>query len=170
MKYGIVVLLFVCMGGLVLVSGTIKTHHPPDGGELSWKSYGAGLVQAKQENKKVLVDVFTTWCGWCKKMDRDVYADADVKTYLGTNFVVVKLNAESLKEYKIDSVTATEAQIARAYGITGYPATIFLTDEGKAITVVSGYIEVKRFMTILKYINEDKYKTTSWDDYLAQQG
>ncbi len=169
MKYGLTVFVaMIVIGGAILASGYLKAPPPPDGTELKWNSYSEAIALGKEQNKKVLVDVYTTWCGWCKKMDKDIYGNADVKKYLENNFVLAKLNAESLKQHKLDSVTVTEAQIAKAYGITGYPTTLFLTSEGKAITVVPGYIQLASFKSMLKYIKEDVFKTTKWEEFLKQ--
>ncbi|MDE3058993.1 MAG: DUF255 domain-containing protein, partial [Bacteroidota bacterium] len=63
--------------------------------EVKWNSFDSGMQQASNENKKVLIDVYTDWCTWCKKMDSDVYSDASVADYLKKNFVTIRLNAES---------------------------------------------------------------------------
>src|SRR5204863_9306617 len=63
-------------------------------GELAWKSWDAGIKESGSAKKPVLVDVYTDWCGWCKRMDRDVYSREDVRTYLQRHFVTVRLNAE----------------------------------------------------------------------------
>src|SRR3990172_10089448 len=62
---------------------------------LEWTMFDQGLARAKAGRKKVIVDVYTDWCTWCKKMDSDTYADKSVRTALTANFVGVKLNAES---------------------------------------------------------------------------
>ena len=61
----------------------------------AWRSWDAGLREAEASGRPVLVDVTTDWCGWCKRMDQDVYARADVQGYLARKFVTVKLDAES---------------------------------------------------------------------------
>ena len=62
---------------------------------VDWEhNYDAGLERAKKDKKLVMVDMYTDWCGWCKKLDRDVYADAKVSEKLARNFVAVKINPE----------------------------------------------------------------------------
>ena len=58
---------------------------------------GPGLQEARKRNLPVLVDVYTDWCGWCKRMDRDVYAQPEVRDYLSRKFVTVKLDAEAAR-------------------------------------------------------------------------
>src|SRR5512141_2575625 len=64
-------------------------------GAVEWKHWNEGLQEARQSGKPVLVDVYTDWCGWCKRMDADVYAKPEVSGYLASHFVTVRLNAES---------------------------------------------------------------------------
>ena len=90
MKY---VLLFLFVAGLMtwqpLFSQTKATST-----RAGWKSFDAGVEHAKVSRKKILVDIYTDWCSWCKKMDEEVYSDPKVKEYLTKYFVIIKLNAE----------------------------------------------------------------------------
>ena len=57
-------------------------------------SFENALKTAKKEHKKVIVDIYTDWCGWCKKMDREAYSDEGIKKIIKDDFIYVKLNAE----------------------------------------------------------------------------
>jgi len=50
--------------------------------ELKWRPFEVGLAEAQKDRKKLMLDVYTDWCGWCKKLDRDVYGDDQVSRYL----------------------------------------------------------------------------------------
>ena len=113
----------------------------PDGDELVWKSFANARMDAKESKRKVLVDVYTSWCGWCKKMDRDVYANADVRKYLDEHFELAKLDAESAAKQKIDDGEFNGRDIAKSMGVSSYPTTVFFTDTGEMITAVPGYID-----------------------------
>jgi thioredoxin-related protein len=139
----------------------------PEG--LKWKSYSEGRKEAKADGRKVLIDVYTTWCGWCKKMDRDVYGNDTIREYILEHFVPVKLNAESQTAHEVDSVSVTERQISGAYGISSYPTTVFLEEDGSTITVLPGYVKAGMFLHVLEYIAEEQYKTTSWNDFLRSR-
>ncbi len=136
-------------------------------GEASWKSFNDGMTEAKRSNKKVLVDVYTDWCGWCKKMDAQTYKDDTVSKYLSDQYVIVKLNAESEKKISYQGKEYTERELAAAFGITGYPATLFLKADGEAITIYPGYADAENFRLILAYIAEDHYLTKKFDEYTA---
>ena len=135
-----------------------------------WRSFNAGLEHAKLSHKKILVDVYTDWCGWCKKMDQEVYRNPKVKEYLAKNFVTVKMNAEAegMIHYKGKSYSPSE--LAAAFGVTGYPATLFLKEDSDAITLLPGYIEAPMFLHILSFVAENQYEKKQFDQYLKEKG
>jgi thioredoxin-related protein len=148
-------LLPVCMGTL----------RAGDKSKLQWFSFENGLVEARKTNKKVLVDVFTDWCGWCKKMDADTYSNPGIADYLQKKYVVVKLNAESSVKQAYKGKQYTERELASEFGVTGYPTTIFFTSDGIGITALPGYADATNFGTILSYIGDDHYLNTKFEDY-----
>src|SRR5512137_2126003 len=83
----------------------------------AWLGWDAGLREAARLQRPVLVDVYTDWCGWCKRMDRDVYARADVQAYLARRFVTVKLNAESSARVNWDGRAMTSSVLAARLGV-----------------------------------------------------
>ncbi len=134
--------------------------------ELSWKSFDEGASLAVQQKKKMLVDIYTDWCGWCKKMDKEVYPDAKVKSVLESKFVVVKLNAESDNKIRYQGSSMSQREFARTVGVTGYPATLFFDENLKPITLLPGYVKADNFAQIVAYIGENHYKNKSYQDYL----
>ena len=142
----------------------------PDGDELVWKSFANARMDAKESKRKVLVDVYTSWCGWCKKMDRDVYANADVRKYLDEHFELAKLDAESAAKQKIDDGEFNGRDIAKSMGVSSYPTTVFFTDTGEMITAVPGYIDAPTFLRVLEYVHGEYYKNQSWNEFLSAKG
>jgi thioredoxin-related protein len=135
-----------------------------------WKHFDEGIALAKQQRKKVVVDVYTDWCTWCKKMDEETYANRTVIEALEEHFILIKLNAESSDPLTFNGETMTQAEFAQAAGVTGYPATLFLDEQQKPITVVPGYSPPDKFAQILRYFGQNHYKTTQFQDYLSQRG
>src|SRR5437899_10583926 len=134
-------------------------------GEIKWQKFEAGFEEAKKSNKKIMVDVYTDWCGWCKKLDSEVYGNDKVSEYLSQQYVVIKLNAESGSKLKFAKTEYTEAQLAQAFGISGYPTIIFFDSNGEPLDKISGYMPAADFLPVLKYFGEDFYKDTSWPDF-----
>jgi thioredoxin-related protein len=153
--------------GLALFSSSRKDQQKADSSldKIQWHSYDDAVTLARSQKKKLLVDVYTDWCGWCKKMDSDVYSDENIRAIVAANFIAVKLNAESTKNVTVGTDQLDEASLARAMGVTGYPTTVFLESGAEPITKLAGYMEAKDFATVLKFIGEDHYKNTTFEQY-----
>ena len=137
-----------------LLAATLILPPAPAGAGSSWRSWDAGLQAAGASGRPVLVDVYTDWCGWCKRMDRDVYARRDVQEYLARKFVAVKLNAESNETARYRGQTLTARALASQFGVSGYPTTIFLSPTGAYLGNVPGYTGPEKFLQLLRYIGD----------------
>lgn len=158
------------LAAVVLMGGVLFAQPPKSALNLKWESFNGGIERAKTNHKKVLVDVYTDWCGWCKKMDENVYTDQNVKEYLSKNFVVIKMNAEAAGTLHYKGQDYTPAQLAAAFGVNGYPTTLFLKEDGEPITVLPGYVEAPMFLHVLSYIAENQYESKQFEDYLKERG
>jgi len=140
---------------------------------LDWQSWNAGLRAARATGRPVLVDVYTDWCGWCKRMDRDVYSRSDIDGYLHSHFVIVRLNAESMEAESWRGHSYSARALASTFEVSGYPTTIFFTSEGERLVNLPGYVEPDRFLLLLRYIGDGHLaRNEPWDDYVksAQGG
>lgn len=136
-------------------------------GAIAWKSFSEGVVLAKTSNKKILVDVYTDWCSWCKKMDVEVYTNKDIVKMIKSQFIAIKLNAESSAPVSYKGINRSEAEFARQLGVTGYPTTLFFDSQSNPITDMPGYAPEENFGKILAYIGGDYYKTISFQAFVA---
>lgn len=105
-------------------------------------SFSDAMRTARSTNKLVMVDFYTDWCGWCKKLDADTYTDPTV-VRLSTRFVPVKVNAE--KE---------GVAVARKYNVQGYPTIMFLEADGSIAAKIGGYLPPQQFAEKLTEIDE----------------
>jgi len=103
------------------------------GAGLAWQTYEDGMALAAAEGKLVMIDFMADWCGWCKKLDAEVYSQKEVVD-LGTRFVCVKVNGDARRD------------LVRKYRVDGYPTILFLNAEGREIHRVSGYETARRFV------------------------
>jgi thioredoxin-related protein len=118
--------------------------------DMKWEQdYDKALATAKSDKKLVMVDVYTDWCGWCKRLDRDVYAKAEVQSKLEKNFVSVKLNPEKSR---------VGAELARKFGTHAYPHIVFLDAEGKKVDEILGYRSADDFSRKLDEIAKQNGK------------
>lgn len=136
-----------------------------------WRGWDAGLSEAARTGRPVLVDVYTDWCGWCKRMDRDVYARPEVQQYLASRFVMVKLNAESGEAARYQGKAYTARTLAARFGVSGYPTTIFLNGKGEHLGNVPGYFPPSRFLLLLRYIGDGHAERgESFEDFARAEG
>ena len=162
----VIVVALVTVGAIVFLSSSVDSASENSAIEaVKWHSFDEGVSLARRENKKILIDVYTDWCVWCKKMDKEVYTDKAVGQTMTSSFIAVKLNAESQKGVTFDGTQMNEASLAGTMGVTGYPTVVFLDPAAKPITKISGYMEPKEFASVLHFIGEDHYKTKSFQDY-----
>jgi thioredoxin-related protein len=118
--------------------------------ELTWETdYEKALTTAKNSNKIVMVDVYTDWCGWCKKLDRDVYSNNAVQEKLANGFVAVKINPEK---------SGKNRQFAQKHGTRGYPHIVFLDVSGNKIDEIQGYLPADRFTAALERVAQKARK------------
>jgi thioredoxin-related protein len=98
-------------------------------------------AQAKNENKLVLMD-FTgsDWCTWCKKLDKDTFAQPEFANYAQKNLVLVQLDYPANKPQS-DDLKAANAALAKKYNIQGYPTLIALKPDGTVVWTQVGYLE-----------------------------
>jgi thiol:disulfide interchange protein len=114
------------------------------GAPLTWHNdLTKGLSTAGRSNKLVLIDFYTDWCGWCKKLDRDTYTDPTVVSFLNQDFVCVKLDAE-------DGGQGQAA--AKKYAVRGFPAILVLEPSGKLVGSFYGYKSAQDFPAAVKEV------------------
>ena len=138
--------------------------------EISWLSFDAGLAKAKTENKAIVADFYTTWCGWCKRMDATTFRDSGVVAYFNKNFIGVRVNGDNAGDFlTYEGEKMSERQLTQTLGVRGYPTYWFLDSEGKKIGPAPGYMPVESFMSLLRYVGENHYKTMSYDSFVKKE-
>lgn len=141
---------------LLFLSFTLKAG---DESSLKWHSFDAGLAKAVKENKLVLVDFYTDWCGWCKKMDATTYEDKKVIEFLNANFVAVKLNPEKEGSVNFQGNKYSHGEFSAAAGVKGFPATAFFTHNSEFIRTFPGYMDTESFLDLLEKLVEATKKS-----------
>ncbi|MFH1687066.1 MAG: thioredoxin family protein [bacterium] len=133
--------------------------------EIVWNDYDAGLKMAKEQDKHVFVNFTTSWCGYCKKMDKTTFVDPDVLKMFYENFVAVKVDGDSKRELDIDGYKIAERNLTRDdYGVGSYPTYWFLTPSGERLGSLRGYQFKDQLMKFLTYVAERQYDTTAAKD------
>ena len=168
-KIAIIALILAAISVAIVIGGTSDKKEVTSE-KFSWNKYDEGLAMASKQNKPLMVDFYTDWCGYCKKLDKETYSDPAVADYIKTHFIAVKVNAESKEPFNLPTGQMTGTTLARSFGVNGYPAIWFLKPNGERINYYPGYAPPDKFIIVLKYIGDGIYKTQSWKDYSAKYG
>lgn len=144
---------------------------------INWISIQEAEKLNKKQPRKIVIDVYTDWCGWCKKMDKSTFSDEKVAKYVNKHFYAVKLDAETKEEIILNGKTyrfkpewgVNEIAAELLQGKLGYPSTVYLDENFNMLAPVMGFYDVKKFDNLLRYYGENHYKKTSFEDFSAEK-
>lgn len=162
---------------LILVGSSVFSQEKADKA-VKWYTLKEALELNKKAPKKIIIDIYTDWCGWCKRMDKETFENPTIAAYLSANYYPVKFNAEGMDSvefagYKFGnpgqggrSTHQFAMALFQAQKLDpGYPAIAYITENLQLIGVMPGFLTPVQMEPILNFIAEDKFKTTSLDDY-----
>ncbi len=142
---------------------------------IQWHSLTEAIELNKTEPRNFIVDVYTDWCGWCKRMDAQTFSNQVIADYVNANFYAVKFNAEQReniiigeKEYKfVDNGRRGyhEMAVVLTKGRLSYPTIVYLDDELRHLDVVPGFVNAQQLEMYLNYFNEGADKKTTFEKY-----
>lgn len=144
--------------------------------DLKWYSWEEAVALNQKQPKKIFVDVYTDWCGWCKKMDQSTFSDPAVAAYLSEHFYPVKLNAEQRASIDFSGQTfkflenqgrggVHELALALLDSRMSYPSFVFLNEKFERIMISPGYKEAEGMLKELRFAAEEHYTKTTWEAY-----
>ena len=130
-----------------------------------WTNVEQAVTLAKADQKKVLVDVYTDWCKWCKVMDEKTFSDPAVSEYLANNYHLAKFNAEQKEDIQFNGKKFSfkkngkrgyhEFAIDILNGQLAYPSLVVFDSELNKLEVIRGFKNASDLMKILKPLNTD---------------
>ncbi|AXG68285.1 thiol:disulfide interchange protein precursor [Kordia sp. SMS9] len=151
--------------------------------KINWVSIEEAQELMKKEPRKVIMDVYTVWCGPCKMLDKNTFGNTDVAKYINENYYAIKFNAEGDSSVTFEGNTFTnpnydpakkkrrnaQHQFARYLSVRAYPTMVFFDEDFKLIAPISGYLLPKQLEIYLKLFKTDKYKEVvskeDWEKY-----
>ncbi|WP_291866968.1 DUF255 domain-containing protein [Maribacter sp.] len=164
---------------LVLLSFITLTSSAQEVNWLTWDQ-ATKLIETEKNPKKIFVDIYTDWCGWCKKMDKDTFQNAEVAAYMAENYYMIKLDGEGKEAIEFKGKTFNfvpsgrngyhELAAALMQGKMSYPTTVFLDEKMNMLSPVPGYQKPKPFLKIAKYFGENIHKDKDWKAYEGEEG
>ncbi len=117
------------------------------------------VALAKKEHKLIFMDIYTTWCGPCKMMDKNIFPQKNVGDLHNTNFI----------NYKIDAEKGEGLAIAAKYSVNAYPTNLFINPDNEELVYKAiGYVETDKFLERGNDALAEYKDPLKWDDYVAK--
>lgn len=140
--------------------------------QINWMTVEEAIAAAAKSPRKIMVDVYTKWCGPCKMMSQNTFTDPTFIEYMNANYYCVKFDAESPEPVQYKGQTyanpdydATKQgrngvhQFARYLNVSAYPTLVFLDENGTYIGPVVGYKVAKDLEIFVKFFANNDYKS-----------
>lgn len=132
--------------------------------QVNWLSLEEAVLAQEDEPRKIVMDVYTSWCGPCKMMMANTFTNPDVIAYLNQNFYAVKFDAESkdpirFKGHTFENPNFREGvrgrnsthQLSRELRVNAYPTLVYFDEEAELIAPISGYKSPGQLEMYLKF-------------------
>lgn len=135
----------------------------------AWPTFDEAVAAAQASNKPILIDVYAPWCGWCRKMQAEVYGNAAMQAYVRQHFAYGRLNLDdSRTQHQFKEYVLTSQQLGYAFGAEGTPTTVFLEPNGDYITRLDGFWDLESFEQAARYIGSGAYREQNYEDYRSR--
>lgn len=152
---------------------TVSAHNVPGG--IEWLTFEEAVKRNEKTPKKFIIDVYTDWCGWCKRMDATTFVDPVIVKNIKENYYAVKMDGEQKEDITFMGRTYKYiAQGRRGYhelpaelmnGKMSYPTIVFLDEQYNIIQPIPGYRQPVELDPILTYFGGNYYKNTDWENF-----
>jgi thioredoxin-related protein len=148
------------------------SHVSAQDGKVNWVTIEEAEALNKKNPKKIFVDFYTDWCGWCKRMDATTFSHPAIADYINKNYYAVKFNAEMadkvvFKGQEFANENPDQRRSAHSFAIAvlqgrmGYPSVAFFDESLNLITAIAGYRPPEKMEPVLVFFAEDVYKKTN---------
>ena len=148
---------------------------------IQWISLEEALEAQKREPRKIMMDVYTQWCGPCKMMMANTFTNANVIEYVNANYYAVKFDAESPDPVTYMGQVFTNPnydpnargrngvhELSRAMKVNAYPTIVYMDEKGAIIAPISGYKQPSQMELYLKFFIEGYVQDvdqSTWENY-----
>lgn len=147
----------------------------PKEDKINWLSMEEALALNEKKPRKFLIDVYTNWCGPCKRMNSTTFVHPFIVEYVNKNYYAVKFNAEGNdtiqfkgkvyvnKQFNPEKVNTRNGTheftmaIAPVNGRVAYPTIVYFDEDLNYLTGVQGAYGAKDLEPVLKWFGSDAY-------------
>lgn len=167
----IVRLVFSVLLFLVLTA----SNAPAPDSKVNWITFEEAMELHESNPKKLLIDLYTDWCGWCKVMDRETYNNQIIADYINQTFYAVKFDGEQKEPVQFKGTTFKfvasgrrgyhELAAALTRNKLSYPTTVFMDEELRILQAMAGYLKPQQMEPIIEYMGGSHYTSTPWVDF-----
>lgn len=150
--------------------------------EINWITLSEAIELQKKTPKKIMMDVYTNWCGPCKMLDINTFHNKDVVAYVNENYYAVKFNGEGNdvikyndKDFTNPSYDPSKAnkrnsphQLTRYLQINAYPTIVFFDETSGVIAPIRGYQTPPQIELYLKLFKDDLHKEINTQEKFSE--
>lgn len=166
------------MKKIIVLFLLIAFHFHVNAQEINWISLNKALELQKENPKKIMMDVYTNWCGPCKMLDKQTFKNKDVAAYVNKHYYAVKFNAEGNesinykgRDFSNPSYDKSKAnrrnsshQFTNFMNIKGYPTIAFFDEKAGFLYPLTGFYKPQQLELYLKLFVNDKHKEMTSND------
>ena len=135
----------------------------------NWLPVPEAVEVARSDSSLMLIHLYAKWCGWCARLDTDVYTDDVVQEYLNEHFAMTRVDIEGDEQIPFFDREMTGRELAAAFQVSGTPTTVFFHPDGRYLTKLPGSAPADQFALILRYVNEGAYDQMPFPDWVERQ-
>lgn len=169
----------ILLAGLfIFFSLDMKAQSLPASDKINWMSWDEATAAMAVEKRKIFIDVYTDWCGWCKKMDASTFIDPGVVNYMNSKYYAVKLDAEMKDTIVWNNMSfvnpnPTGRRSTHTFAASlldnklSYPSFVILDENYSRVHLMAGFKQPEALLGNLIFFGSDQHQ--QYNQYFYNQ-